>query len=146
MIKQQIYSDQIQAMKAKETVRLNTLRYILAQIKNQEIEKQSELTDIETVTVIRKFAKELRESIDAFTKGNRTDLLAESEAQLKIVNGYLPPELTDEKLREKIKELIEKNQDVIQKNPKAIIGVVMRELKGTADPGRIMNILKSETA
>ncbi|OGK15262.1 hypothetical protein A2774_02440 [Candidatus Roizmanbacteria bacterium RIFCSPHIGHO2_01_FULL_39_12c] len=98
MLRKKIVEDQIRALKNREADRLSTLRYILAQIKNKEIDKKSfdathdkqELTDEEVVAVLRKICKELIESIAAFKKGDRQDLVSEYQKQLVIVNSYLP--------------------------------------------------------
>lgn len=150
MLRQKIVNDQIQALKEKNQEKLDFLRYILAQIKNKEIDKNppagGELSDEETLTVLHKVAKELNESIEAFKKGSREDLVTASQKQLTIVKTYLPPEITDEELRKLIKEIIDKNQELYQKNAKAIIGVCMRELKNKADPSRIMRALSTSTS
>jgi uncharacterized protein len=143
MIKQQIQKDLVQALKNKDQPRLATLRFILSQIQNKEIEKQKELNDGETVNVIKKFAKELNESIEAFQKGNRPDLLEESQKQLAIVHTYLPPEISDEELKSEVEKIIRQNQDLYNKNPKAIIGISIKALRDKADSGRIMKMLSS---
>jgi uncharacterized protein len=143
MIKQKIQADQIQALKAKDQTKLTTLRFILSQIQNKEIIKKSDLNDEETVDVLRKVVSELNESIAAFEKGNRPDLLADSQKQLIIVLTYLPPEISDDDLKKEIEKLIAQNNELYQKNPKMIIGLCMKELKGKAGSARIMTILNS---
>lgn len=142
MIQQKLQSDQIQALKSGEKKKLETLRYILAQIKNKEIEKRTPLTDEEVTNVIRKFVKELKESIESFEKGNRTDLAQEYKAQLEFAMVYMPAEISDADLKKQIEEIKERNLETYQKSPKALIGICMRELKPKADPGRIMTQLK----
>ena len=143
MLTQKIQQDQIIAMKAKDFEKTQALRYILAQIKNKEVDKQSPLTDEETISVLRKFVKELQESIMAFEKGNRVDLAAESKTQLQIVQAYLPAELSDADLEKEIRALIEKNKAMYEKSPKSIIGICMRELKNKADSSRILVIINN---
>lgn len=138
MIYQQLQAEQITALKSKDTLKLQTIRGIIAQIKNKEIEKKAPLSDEEVLGVIKKTKKELLESIESFTKGGRADLTEESQNQLKIVNGYLPPEMSDEELKTAIAALIESNKEAIAKNPKAIIGICMKELRNKADSSRIM--------
>lgn len=143
MIKQKLQADQIQALKTADRERLEVIRFILAKIVNAEIAKQEDLTDTEVVAVIRKHAKELEESITAFEKGNRADLVAHSQGQLTIVRQYLPAEMSDEKLREAIEKIIADNHELYQQNPKKIIGLCMSALKSQAAPARIMAILQS---
>lgn len=142
MLLQKIQSDQISALKAGQKHRLNTLRYIVAQIKNKEIDKHIELNDAEIIGVLQKVKKELQESIDSYTLGKRDDLVAESKEQMDIVESYLPAELSDDKLKEAISVLIQKNDALYKKNPKSIIGICIKELKSQADPSRIMAVLK----
>lgn len=143
MLRQKIQSDQLAAMKAGEKERLETLRYIVAKMKYKEIEKKSELSDEEVVEILRKQQKELQESITAFEKGNRPDLVEPNKRQLEIITAYMPPEMSDEDLAKAIAELKEKNAELIAKNPKAIYGIAIKELKSKADPSRITKLLNS---
>lgn len=146
MVKQKIIQDQILAMKQRDQNKVTTLRYILAQLKNKEIDKKGELSDEEELIILRKIAKELKESIDAFTKGKREDLIAQYESQLKLLETYLPAEISDEELKKEIEKIIVENKAVYDKNPKAIIGIAMKQLKNKADPSRIMNFLRQSTS
>ncbi len=143
MIKQKLAQDQINALKAGDKEKVTSLRYILAQIQNKEIEKKGELTDEETTAVLRKIVKELKESLDAFEKGRRTDLVATTKKQLDLISSYLPQEISDEKLKKEVERVVNQNQELYQKNPKALIGVAIRELKDKAEPTRIVKILQS---
>jgi len=146
MLRKKIQDDQLAALKAGNKDRLNILRFILAQVQNKEIEKNppagGQLTDEETISVLKKIAKELKESIDAFEKGGRDDLVADSKKQLEVVSSYLPPEISDEKLKKEIEKIIAENKQVSEANPKAIIGICMKALKSKADPSRIMKALQ----
>lgn len=142
MLYQQLQVEQITALKTKDTLKLLTLRGIIAQIKNKEIDKGSLLSEEEVLLVIKKTKKELLESIESFTKGGRADLTEESQKQLILVSAYLPPELSDEELKKQIRMLIDANKDAIAKNPKAIIGICMKNLKDKADSSRILAMLQ----
>ena len=142
MLYEQLQAEQIIALKSKDILKLQTIRGILAEIKNKEIEKKALLSDDEVVMVIKKTKKELLESIESFTKGNRADLVDEAQKQLKVVNSYLPPELSDEELQKAVNVLIEKNKEAIAQNPKSIIGICMKELKSKAESSRILAALQ----
>jgi len=142
MLYEQLQAEQITALKSKDTLKLQTIRGIIAQIKNREIEKKAPLNDDEVLTVIKKTKKELLESIESFSKGGRADLTEESQKQLDIVNTYLPPEMSDEDLQKTIKTLMENNREAIAKNPKSIIGICMKELKNKAESSRILASLQ----
>ena len=142
MLYEQLQAEQIIALKAKETLKLQTIREIISKVKNKEIDKGGPLDDAEVLEVIKKIKKELVESVESFQKGGRNDLIEEANKQLVIVNSYLPAELTDEVLKSEITALLEKNKDLIAKNQKASIGICMKELRNKADSARIMAVLK----
>lgn len=141
MIKQTIKQDQVAALKDGDQARLNILRYILAKIQNQEIAKQKELNDEETTAVLQKQVKELKETLEAAEKANRAELIAQAKTELAIVGGYLPKQLSDEELKKEVEKIVSENQELYQKNPKAIIGTCMRQLKSKADSSRIISLL-----
>lgn len=143
MLRQKLQEDQIIALKNKDSEKLSVLRFIISRIKNKEIDKKSELTDEETLDVLKKAAKELKESIESFEKGGRNDLVEDSKKQLNIVSQYLPAELSDDQLKKEIEKIISENRALYDQNPKAIIGVCMKLLKSKADSGRIMKILSA---
>src|SRR3989338_8943712 len=147
MLRQKLQDDQIAALKAGDKIKLGILRFILAQIKNKEIDKNppagGELTDEETLVVLRKVIKELKESVEAFEKVGRKELAEDNKAQLEIASVYLPTEINDENLKVEIEKVIKENQTVFDNNQKAIIGICMKQLKSKADPGRIMKTLQS---
>lgn len=143
MLRGKLQQDQIQALKSGDKDRLNALRYLMSKIKNQEIEKKSELDDPEVVEILRKQVKELKESIEAFAKANRQELLEESKKQLTIISAYLPQELTDEELKKEIEKIINENKELYEKNPKVIIGLAIKLLKEKAEPTRIVKVLQT---
>ncbi len=143
MLLDQLKNDQLKAMKSKDQAKLTTVRYIVAQVKNKEIDKNAPLTDEEVMGVLKKFATDLKESIAAFQKGNRTDLVAETEAQLTIVSSYLPPEMSDEELKKAVEELVAANKAVFDQNPKALIGICVKSLKDRASTDRIIKTLNT---
>jgi len=142
MLRQKLQDDQIVALKSGDKTRLNVLRFILAQIKNKEIDKRSDLNDEEVLIVLRKVIKELKESVEAFEKGGRKELAEDSKKQLEIASIYLPAEISDSELKGEVEKVIKENQAVFDNNQKAIIGICMKSLKSKADPGRIMKILQ----
>lgn len=142
MLKQKLQTDHVAALKAQDQTRLDTIRYIVSQIKNKEINTQKELTEEEVVSVIQKIKKELHESIDSFTRGGRADLVSEYQKQLDILFTYLPPEISDQELERAVKEQVDKNRDLFAAKPSALIGICVKELKGKADPARIMQALR----
>ncbi len=143
MIKQTIKQNQVTALKNGDQTRLNILRYILSKIQNQEIKKQNELTDEEVVSILQKQIKELKESLLAAEKAGRKDLINQTKLELEIVSQYLPTQLSDKELKEEVKKIIQQNQPLYQKNPKAVIGLCVKQLKAKAETGRIISTLNS---
>lgn len=145
MLRKKIQDESIACLKSGEKDKLSILRLILSQIKNREIEKNppegGELNDEEVIAIIRKMVKELKESIAAFEKGNRNDLVVEYKKQLVIVSSYLPLEISDEDLKKEIEKIIAENKAVFEQNKKRIIGICIGQLKAKADPSRIMKML-----
>lgn len=137
MVIDQLKKDQLTAMKSGDKMTLDVLRLIVSQVKYREIEKQSPLTDEEVYTLIRKQVKEIQESLDAAEKANRPEMIEDQKAKMAIARAYLPTELSDEELKIAVAEVETRCKDEIEQNPKARIGVFMRELKSKADPARI---------
>ena len=93
MLLSKIQLDLKEALKAREDIRLSTLRFLLAEIRNKESQKQKPLTEEEVVTAIRQQVKMRRESIAAFQKAGRLELVDKEEQELKVLSNYLPPDI-----------------------------------------------------
>jgi len=133
--------DMKQALKAGEKLRLSTLRLLLAALKNESIEKRSELTEDEIVTVLRREVKQRRNAIEEYRKGNRQDLVEEAEAEIAILEAYLPQQLNDEELRSLVENVVAE----LKATPKEfgkVIGKVMPLVKGKADGSRVQAVVK----
>ena len=146
MLRQKLQDDQLNALKTGNKEVLEILRFVIAKIKNQEIEKKTELTDEETVAVLKKVVRELNESKDAAVKAVRQDLIEQNEKQISIISPYLPQELSDEALEKEIETVLDNNKELFDTNKKAIIGICMKELRSKADGTRIMKLLQPHLA
>ncbi len=144
MLGKKLQADQLAALKSGDKSKLDTLRFVLSRVKNKEIEKKDDLNDEEVIQILKKTAKELKESLEMYEKAGRQELVDEHAKQLAVVEAYLPAELSDEVLSKEIEALLAQNETVIKENPKAIIGIVMKELRSKADPGRIMKLLQEK--
>ena len=111
----QIAADLLSAMKTKAPRRLAILRLAKAAIKNQEIDKGAPLSDAEIVQVLKKMVKQLEEAIKDFTKGGRSDLVAQNSEELNILQAYLPPELSAEEALKLVLDLISRVMNSIEK-------------------------------
>ena len=144
MLLGKIQTDQLSALKARDQEKLNILRYILAQINYKKIDKKSDLTDDEIVQVLRKVQKELDETIESAKQAKRENLRNDAEKQKAVVTQYLPKEISDEEVKKEIEKIIGLNKAVFNANKKAVIGIVMKELRTKASSQRIIQILQKE--
>src|SRR6266446_7117662 len=89
-LKDQIIKDMTASMKAKDAARTSTLRMVKAALQNREIEKGGALDDDELKKLLRSLVKQRRDSIEAYEKGNRQDLVAKEKAEIEVIEAYLP--------------------------------------------------------
>lgn len=143
MIRDEIQHALIAAMKEKNVKRLETLRFIMSEIKNTEIDVKHELTDVEITDLIQKQKKKLDQSVDMFEKAGRDDLVNEYRAQTTIMSEYLPEQLSVDEVRSELASLLEQQASMRESNPKALIGAAMTHFKGKADPKIVLEELKA---
>jgi uncharacterized protein len=98
-ISEQIGKDIVEAMKAKETLRLETLRMVKSAIKNKEIDKREPLTDAETIAVLNTLVKQRQDSAEQFAKGNRPELAQKEQDEIKLLQVYLPQSAGEDEIR-----------------------------------------------
>lgn len=137
-VKEKIMADMKEAMKAKDMMKVSTLRLLLSEIKNKEIDKRGELTDEEIYAVIQKAVKQRKESIEQYKNAGRADLVEKEEAELKILESYLPEQLSEEELEKIIDEAIKEAGAASIKDLGKVMKIVMPKVKGRAD-GKIVN-------
>lgn len=142
-LKEQLNSDMKESLKAGEKIRLCTVRLTLSEIQYAEIEKRGELTEDELLAVVSREAKRRREAIEEFEKGGRQDLVEKETAELKILEGYMPEQMSEDELRRIIRETID---DVGASSPGdlgRVMGTLMPLVRGKAD-GKLANRLARE--
>ncbi len=144
MIHEEIKGHIKEAMLAKDQVRLETLRAILSACTNELVSKgmkpQEILSDEDTLTVISRIAKQRKDAISQFRAGNREDLAQEDEAQLKIIETFLPKQMDEEEIRNFVKSKIGTLGDSQDKGK--LIGLIMKDLKGKADGVLVKKIVE----
>lgn len=133
------------ALKGGDSVRLLTLRMLLAAVKNFAISKygaeaDAKLTDPDVTDIIRKQAKTHRESIEAFEKGGRQDLVEKEKAELAILEGYLPKGLSDEELKKLLEPVVTSGET----NFGLLMKQAMAAVAGKAEGGRVAKILRTQ--
>lgn len=141
MLKTKIQEELTDALKSGLADKVETLRFLMADIKNEEINSRQELSDDDVLNIVKKSVKKLADASVLFEKGGRPDLVQQNKQQIDILSVYLPAQLSDEELESEIKKIITENQDAYNANPKSIIGIAMKSLSSRADPQRIMKAL-----
>lgn len=140
---ERLADDMKSALRNRETVRLGLIRMIRAQVKNREIAKGKDLSDEEAVEVVSSLIKSRKESLEFAVKGDRKDLVAQAEEELKILASYLPEQLSEEEIRSVVREAIDQTGAEGPGDLGRIMGAVMPRVKGRAD-GRLVNHIVRE--
>lgn len=140
-LKQRLTDDIKQAMKDGDTVKRSVLRLLMSSVKNAEITKQAELDDSDILGIIAKEVRQHQESIDSFKQGNRQDLVAKEEAEVAILQGYLPQQMTREEIIEVARQVIGEVGAQGPGDKGKVMKDLMPKLKGKADGKEINNIV-----
>lgn len=141
-MKERLLEDLKLAMKSQDKVKLSVIRMVKAAIQMDEIAKKRELTDDEVVSILAKQIKTRKESIQEFAKANRNDLVEQNEAEIEILNAYMPKMMEEAEIEALINEVFAKV------NPTGVndIGRVMKEIaplvKGKADMSLVNSLIK----
>ena len=134
------------AMRAKDLVRLTTLRGVLATFTNEAValkrKPQDKLSDDEAVAVIRRLVKQRKDSIEQFEKGDRQDLADNEKAELKVLEEFLPAQMSEEKIREIVLKKKGEMGEVDKTKIGQFMGAVMKETKGQADGTLVKKIVE----
>ncbi len=136
-----------EALRAKDTVRLSTLRSLVTAMTNEVISKKRRpnefLTDEETLTVIKRASNQRKDSIEQFEKAGRSDLAEPEKAELAIINTFLPEQMSREEI-EKIAKVKMTELGISEKSDTGrFIGALMKELKGRADGSDVKSVVDS---
>ena len=142
-LKETLNNDIKTAMKAKDKETLAVLRMIKTAVQAAEIDKKEELNAEEELTILAREAKQRRESLAEFVKAGRDELVAKTEAEIEIVERYLPKQLSVEEVKAVIATVAEKIGATTQKEFGKLMGAVMQELKGKADGNVIKEQVKA---
>jgi len=144
-LKERIKNDTIDGLKKGDKEKALTLRMLQAAIKNKEIDlkkREEGLSDEETLGVISSEAKKRRDAIEAYQKGNRKDLVQKEQAELAILQVYLPLPLTDEEITGEVVKVIEETGAATPADIGKVMNSVMKRLKGKADGANVSAIVK----
>lgn len=143
MLKEKLYNDLKVALKERNGLKTSTIRFVLAEVKNKEIDKRGELGDDEVLKVLNSVAKKHQDSISQFQAGGRADLVETEQAELAIIKTYLPEPLSREQVKTLVEQTISKLGAKDIKDLGRVIGAVMAASAGRA-PGGIVSQIAQE--
>ena len=142
-LKGKITDDVKSAMKAGEKDRLKVLRLITAAIKQVEVDERKELADEDVLGILTKMVKQRRDSIKQYTDGNRQDLADIEQAEIDIIETYLPEQLSEDEIAEIIDEAIASTGAEGMRDMGKVMGVVKSKVQGRADMGQVSSRVKA---
>ncbi len=145
-LKDRITDDMKAAMRSGERERLSVVRLILAAVKQREVDERIALDDAQVLAVLEKMIKQRRESISQFESGGRADLVAKETAELEVLKGYLPTQLSDAEIASLIEEAIRSTGAASLKDMGKVMGAVKPKAQGRADMGALSARIKERLA
>jgi len=144
-LKDKVERDFQEALKNRKGEIISTLRLLKAAFQNKEIElrkSKKEFDDQEALKVIQSEIKKREESIEAFEKGGRNDLVKKEKEEISLLKKYLPPQLSDEEVKKIVNEVIQEIGEVSEKSFGLIMKETMPRIKGRAEGARVSRIVK----
>ena len=132
-LKEKLLSNMKEAMKSKDSVKLGTVRSVISAVKNQEIDLKKELSEEEILTIVSREVKKRKEAAVLYEKGNRPELKDKEIQEMKILQTYLPEQVSEKDLRRRIQEVIDETGAEGMKDFGKIMKTLVPEFKGKAD-------------
>src|SRR4051812_48210694 len=145
-LKDRITEDMKAAMRAKDTDRLGAIRLLNAAIKQKEVDERVTLDDAAVTGILDKMLKQRKDSIDAFEKAGRTDLVDKEKAEVAVLQAYLPARLSADEIAAEVKAIV---TELGAKGPGdmgKVMGAVKQRLAGKADMGQVSAAVKAALA
>lgn len=144
MLKAQIIDDMKAAMKGGEKARLGVIRLITAAIKQREVDERIELDDEQVLIVLDKMVKQRRDSIKQYTDAGREDLAAIEEAEVEIIQAYLPAALSEDEIAAIVEAAIAQTGATSMADMGKVMGIVKPQVQGRGDMGAVSGIVKQK--
>ena len=142
-IKERISADMKEAMKAGEKARLSAIRMLHAAVRKKEIDDRVDLDDAAVMKIISSLVKQRQDSIEQFAAGNRQDLVDKETAELKLLQAYLPEQMSQDELVKIVEGAIKEANAATQKDIGNVMKILMPKVAGKAD-GKLLNQLVRE--
>jgi hypothetical protein len=140
-LKESLLTHMKEAQKARDSLTLNTIRCVISEIKNREIDLRRELDDEEIISLVSTQIKKRKEAVTLFDKGGRTDLSEKENREMVVLQKYLPEQVSEEDLKNRIQEVILELGIVDIKDLGMVMKTIIPEFKGRADNGQIKNLV-----
>ncbi len=142
-LKSQLQTDMKSSMKSGDKNRLGVIRLMLAAIKQIEVDERIELDNARIIAVLDKMVKQRRESITQFDQAGRDDLTAIEQAELEIIQEYLPEALSEAEINQIVTQSIAATGAASIKDMGKVMGMLKPQLQGRADMGKVSQLIKS---
>ena len=142
-LKPQLVADMKSSMKSGDKQRLGVVRLILAAVKQIEVDERIELDDTRLLTVLDKMAKQRRESISHYSNAGRDDLVAIEQAEIEIIQEYLPAALSETEINDLVEQSIASTGAASIRDMGKLMGVLKPQLQGRADMSKVSQMIKS---
>ena len=145
-LKERITEDMKAAMRAKEAERLGAIRMLTAAIKQKEVDERVELDDAAVVAIVDKLLKQRKDSIDAFQKAGRQDLVDKEQAEVTVLQAYLPARLSADEVAAEVKAIVAEGGATGPGDMGKVMGAAKARLAGKADMGQVSAAVKAALA
>ena len=139
-LKEKLLSDMKESMKDKDSIRLQTVRCVISAVKSQEIDTRKDLEEEEILTIVSREVKKRKEAAVLYEQGNRPELKDKEIQEMKILQTYLPEQVSKEDLRRRIQEVIAETGAEGMKDFGKIMKILVPEFKGKADNAQIKEL------
>jgi len=143
-LKEKITQDMKDAMKAGEKERLGVIRLILSALKQREVDERIVLDDSQILSVLDKMLKQRRESVAQFTQGNRKDLADKEEAEIKIIQAYMPAQLSEAELDQLVTAAVAESGAATVKDMGKVMAILKPKVAGKADMSAVSAKIKAK--
>ncbi len=141
-LKEQLQNDLKEAMKAKDSFKRDTIRFLMSAIKQVEVDTRKELSDADIVKIIQKSIKQREEAAQQYKEGGRDDLYEKETKEAEILRSYLPKQLSDEELAQEVQAIIQEVGATSMKDMGKVMQAATKKLAGQADGKRISEMVK----
>jgi uncharacterized protein len=144
-LQEKIQSHLSDAMRSKDQLRLSVLRMMKTAVKNKEVEKMKPLEEAEVIAVLNTLVKQRKDSVEQFRKGSREELAQKEEAEIKIIEEYLPAAASDDEIRRAVEEAVQETGAASMKDMGKVMKATMSRLAGkTVDGSRVSQFVKEK--